>query len=48
MVKSNYDRYRCSICYLGKEAAKLKHQQNKSDEDMMVVSDKNGFENEKK
>ena len=34
--------------YLGKEAAKLKHQQNKSDEDMMAVSDKNGFKNEKK
>ena len=47
-LKSNYDRYRCSICYLGKEAAKLKYQQNKSDEDMMVVLDKNGLENQKK
>ena len=33
---------------LKKEAAKLKYQHNKSDEDMMVVSDKNGFKNEKK
>ena len=47
-LRSNYDRYRCSICYLGKEEAKLKYQYNKRDEDMMVVSDKNGFENEKK
>ena len=29
-------------------AAKLKHQQNKSDEDMMVVLDKNGLANRKK
>ena len=24
-LKNNYDRYRCSIYYLGKEAAKLKY-----------------------
>ena len=29
-LRSNYDRYRCSICYLGKEAIKLKYQQTKN------------------
>ena len=49
-LRSNYDRYyyRCSICYLGKEAAKLKLQHNKGDDDMMIVTDKNGLVNEKK
>ena len=47
-LRCNYDRYRCSICYLGKEAAKLKYQHNKIDDNMMTVTDKNGFENEKK
>ena len=47
-LRINYNRYRCSIFYLGKKAAKLKYQHNKSDEDMMAVSNKNGFENEKK
>ena len=47
-LRSLYDRYRCCICYLGKEAKKLKDQQNKRDEDMMAVLDKNGSENEKK
>ena len=47
-LRSSYDRYRCSICYLGKEAAKLKLKHNKSDDDMMTVTDKNGLVNEKK
>ena len=47
-MRSNYDRYRCSICYLGKEAIELKCQQQKTDDDMMVVLDKNSMENIKK
>ena len=47
-LRSNYDCYRFSICYLAKKAAKLKHQHDKSDEDMMIVSDKNVLGNGKK
>ena len=47
-LRSNYDRYRCSICYLGKEAKKLKYQLQQTDENVMIVLDKNGLENRKK
>ena len=46
-LRSNYDRYRCSICYLRKEATKFKHQHNKIDDNMMTVIDKNGLGNGK-
>ena len=47
-LRSNYDRYRCSICYLRKEAAKLKYQHNKSYEDMMLYQIKMDLRMEKK
>ena len=47
-MRSNYDRYCCGILYLGKEAIQLKFQEQKTDDDMMVLLDKNGMENIKK